>query len=117
MTEYFQLEQTADGLNASFTFGMGENDKSQTIQLPEVCKDFGKKGVSAFLYLDNVDMEDFGMFGSFEMLEDVKYVLFNADNDGAKLVIKSKKEDVNILENSMDIVLEMFQDKVTVLNM
>jgi hypothetical protein len=117
MTEYFQLEQTADGLNASFTFGMGENDKSQTIQLPEVCKGFGKKGVSAFLYLDNVDIEDFGMFGSFEMLEDVKYVLFNADNDGAKLVIKSKKEDVNILENSMDIVLEMFQDKVTVLNM
>lgn len=117
VTEYFQLEQDKDGLRASFTFGMGENDKSKTIELPAECKDFGKKGMMAFLYLNDVNMEDFGMFGSFEMLEDVEYILFNADNAGAKLVIKSKKQDVNILENSTDIVMEVFQDKVTVLNM
>lgn len=117
VTEYFQLEQDKDGLRASFTFGMGENDKSKTLELPAECKDFGKKGIMAFLYLNEVNMEDFGMFGSFEMLEDVEYVVFNADNEGAKLVIKSKKEDVNILENSTDIVMEIFQDKVTVLNM
>lgn len=117
VTEYFQLEQDNDGLRASFTFGMGQNDKKQTIQLPAECKDFGKKGMMAFLYLNNVNMEDFGMFGSFEMLEDVEYVIFNADNEGAKLVIKSKKKDVNILENSTDIVMNVFQDKVTLLNM
>lgn len=117
VTEYFQLEQDKDGLRASFTFGMGENDKSKTIALPAECKDFGKKGIMAFLYLNEVNMEDFGMFGSFEMLEDVEYVVFNADNEGAKLVIKSKKEDVNILENSTDIMMEIFEDKVTVLNM
>lgn len=117
MTEYFQLDKDEDGLRASFTFGMGENDKSQTIKLPEVVKDFGKNGVMAFVYLNDVSMEDFGMFGSFEMLEDVEYAVFTADNAGAKLVIKSKKADVNILENSTDVVMGMFKDRIEVLNM
>ena len=114
--EYLLVSQDKDGLIASIST-MGKSDKSKKILLPEACEDFGKKGISVFLYLDNVNMEDFGMYGSFEMLEDLKYIVFNADNDGAKLTIKSKNEDVNILENSMDVVLGMIQNEVTLLNM
>lgn len=115
--QYFNISSDEDGILGHMTFGMGESDLTQTIELPDVCEDFGNEGVSFFLYLNDIDVEDFGMFGPMELLEDVQYVLFDANNEGVKLIIKSKKDDVNFLENSTDVALKFLSSEVKLLSM
>lgn len=104
--KYFMenVELNAKGLNASTN---AENSKpGAKLNLPKGCEDFGKSGVSLFVNLDGLDMNEFDLDGEENLLRVIKYVTIDYNNDGGKVYVKAKKGQENILKQALDVVLE-----------
>lgn len=76
------------------------------LNLPAGCENFGQSGISVFVNFDGLDMDEFDLDGEENLLRVVKYATFDAGNDGAKLYIKAKKGQENILKQAMDVMME-----------
>lgn len=96
------------------------NDKftpsaSGKLNLPKGCEDFGKGGMSFFVNLEGLDVDEFAMDfdDGAKFLEVVKYISFNYDNNGGKLVVKAKDGKENILKQAMGVVMEELVDNIS----
>lgn len=85
---------------------------SSKLKLPEGCENFGKSGISFFANLDGLDFDEFDLEGEENLIRVVKYVTFDYNNDGGKLVVKAKKGNENILKQALDVVLEELMSQI-----
>ena len=82
------------------------------LQLPEGCQDFGTKGMHLFLNLDGVDLGSFEFENELKVINLIKYIHFEMDNEGSTLLIKAKKEDGNMLKQAVDLLFKELEGKI-----
>ncbi len=93
---------------------MGESSESDNrMSIPKGCEGFGKKGITAFLNLQDFDTESFELPGSLKLFEIVDYATFEYDNDGGKLYIKAKEGQENILKQAMNKMIEQLAGNIS----
>jgi hypothetical protein len=79
--------------------------------LPGDFQFFGKKGITAFVDLEGVDMETFGLEGEEKLAELLKSITFEADNNGTVLNLRLRNAGTNSLKQIVDFFLkEMSND-------
>ena len=93
-----------DGLSAS-TNPIYASSASVSLKLPKGCEGFGKSGVSAFLNLE-------GLEGISKILNAVKYITFEYNENGGVLYIKAKKAQENILKQTAQGLIEEFSSEI-----
>jgi len=83
------------------------------LTLPEGSDDFGMKGMHFFLNLEKVDLSTFEFEGPATLINQLKYVTFEMDNEGSTLILRAKKDNVNILKQVVDILVKEMKGKVS----
>ncbi|MCH2228924.1 MAG: hypothetical protein MK105_01175 [Crocinitomicaceae bacterium] len=113
MMSYGSTEITlnSEGLTAS-TNPVYASAGSSSLSLPAGCENFGKSGVSAFLNLDGLDIEDWDLEGEAKILKVVKYMTFEYDENGGRLYIKAKKGQENVLKQTMEVIIKEFSSEI-----
>jgi hypothetical protein len=82
------------------------------LQLPDGCRDFATKGMHLFLNLDGVDLSSFEFENEQKVINLIKYIYFEMDNEGSTLLIKAKKDDGNMLKQVVDLLLKELEGKI-----
>lgn len=93
--------------NASFVPQAGKR-----LNVPTGCEIFGKKGITAFINLEGVDLSSFEFEEEAKIIYLVKYVTFEMDENGSKIVIQAKDGKENMLKQAMDVMIEEFSGKI-----
>jgi hypothetical protein len=102
-----------DGIYGTYSvFAGSDSDKTSSVKLPKGCDVFGKKGITAFVNFDGIELEDFGFSGPQKLLEIVKYATFEYNEDGGRLVIKAKDGQENILKQAMGILIDELSSEI-----
>lgn len=106
-----QVDLDAKGIaafsNASFVPQAGKR-----LNVPKGCEIFGKKGITAFINLEGVDLSSFEFEEEAKIIYLVKYVTFEMDENGSKIVIQAKDGKENMLKQAMDVMIEEFSGKI-----
>ncbi|MEN9997455.1 MAG: hypothetical protein RI922_445 [Bacteroidota bacterium] len=106
-----QVDLDAKGIaaysNANFVPQAGKR-----LNVPKGCEIFGKKGVTAFINLEGVDLSSFEFEEEAKIIYLVKYVTFEMDENGSKIVIQAKDGKENMLKQAMDVMIEEFSGKI-----
>lgn len=82
------------------------------LKLPVGCQSFGKKALTGFINVDGMDMSSFHFSEGAKIIEIIKYISFEFDENGGEVIIKAKKENVNILKQSVDFMLKEFESQI-----
>lgn len=106
-----EIKLNEDGLSAS-TNPVYASAGSASLNLPEGCEDFGKSGISAFLNLDGINMDDLELEGEAKVLKVVKYITFEYNENGGRLYIKAKEGKENVLKQAMEVLIEEFSSEI-----
>jgi len=85
----------------------------QKMKIPSGCEVFGKKGVTAFVYLEGVDLSAFEFEDEQKIIYLIKYVTFEMDENGSKIVIKAKDGKENMLKQSVDFMVKELTGKMS----
>ena len=107
-----QLVLNDGGLSMSSNEKLSNAAKGKKLSLPGGCKDFGKSGISAFVNLDGLDMDEFDLEGEENILKIVKYITFDYDEKGGRLYIKAKKGQENVLKQAMDVLVKELSSEI-----
>ena len=99
-----------------FTSSVYSPDKSKSLILPFDYDKFGKKSISCFVYLDGMDMSTFELEGGYKVLNIVKSVTFDLDENGSELMIKSKDSQGNILNQAIKFFLKEYETEISSLS-
>lgn len=83
------------------------------ITLPNGSDGFGMKGMYYFLNLEKADLSSFEFEGPSKLLNQLKYISFEMDNENSTLVVKSKKDNVNILKEVTDVLMKELKGKIS----
>ena len=86
--------------------------KKNNLILPVGCENFGKSGISAFINVEEIDINDVDIDGVERLLKIVKYITLEYNNEGGRIVIKAKNGKENILEQTVDLVLKEFANEL-----
>lgn len=109
MSEQFSsLELSENGL-AGYSSSQYVPSASGGLQLPEGCENFGKKSISGFINLEDVDIKSLELEGEAKALELVKYITFEYDENGGRLYIKAKEGKENMLKQALSFAMKEFQ--------
>ena len=73
---------------------------------------FGKKGITCFINLEGVDLSSFEFEEEAKIIYLVKYVTFEMDENGSKIVIQAKDGKENMLKQAMDVIVEELSGKI-----
>jgi hypothetical protein len=84
----------------------------RTLKIPSGCEVFGKKAITGFIYLDDMDISSFDLQGGAKLLQLAKYITLEADENGAKICIKAKNGQENALKQSASFLLHEFEEKI-----
>lgn len=87
--------------------------EGQTLDLPAGCENFGKKGVTGFANFEKMDASTFEMDESGKFLKTLKYIWVEADENGMKIILKSKTNQANILKESLDFFIREFEGEIS----
>lgn len=82
------------------------------IKIPKGCENFGKNGINFFVNLDGIDTEEFMLEDEQRLIYLVKYVNFEMNNNGSKLIVKAKDGNQNIMKQVADMLIEDFSDRI-----
>jgi hypothetical protein len=82
------------------------------LNLPIGCQSFGEKALTGFINVEGMDMTSFHFSEGAKILEIVKYISFEFDENGGEVIIKAKKDNVNILKQSVDFMLKEFESQI-----
>ncbi len=75
-------------------------------------ENFGKKGITAFVNLEGVDLSSFEFENEQKIIYLIKNISFEMNNTGSKLVITAKDDSENMLKQSVDLMVEVLADKI-----
>ncbi len=103
-----QIDLTKDGI-ACFSSPKYAPVSDQKPLIPAGCDNYGKKGITGFVNFEGMDTGAFEMGGPAKLITSLKYITFEVDNDGAKVVLKAKKGQENILKQSMEVIVKEFE--------
>ncbi len=78
----------------------------QKLSIPVGCENFGKKAITGFINLDGKDLSSFDFEGGAKIINIIKYINFEVDEEGSLIYIKSKKGKENILKESLDFLIK-----------
>jgi hypothetical protein len=81
--------------------------------VPKGCENFGKKGITAFIYLDGVDLSSFEFEEEQKVIYLIKYISFEMDENGSKIIIKAKNGKENLLKQAVDVIVEELSGKIS----
>ncbi|MCE2742881.1 MAG: DUF4836 family protein [Fluviicola sp.] len=87
------------------------------LSVPQGCESFGKKGVTGFINLEGMDVNSFELEGAAKIINIVKYISFESDNETGRIVIKAKDGKGNILKQSVQFLLKELESSIAGLNM
>lgn len=93
-----QYEVTGNTKNA----GAGVN----SLIIPADASQFGKKGITAFINLEKLDVKSFGFRGGQKTIELVKSMSFEMTNEGSKMVISTHNSSENVLRQIVQLYLK-----------
>jgi len=93
--------------NASFIPQAGKR-----LNVPKGCDVFGKKGITGFINLEGVDLSSFEFEEEAKVIYLVKYVTFEMDENGSKIVIQAKDGKENMLKQAVDVIVEELSGKI-----
>jgi hypothetical protein len=82
------------------------------LNVPAGCEIFGKKGITAFVNFEGIDLTSFEFEDAQKMIYLIKYVTFEMDENGSKIVIKAKNGKENVLKQAMDVVVKELSGKI-----
>ena len=82
------------------------------ILLPDGAVNFGKKGITAFVNFEGLNVESFDLEGAGNVVKIIKYISFEMDENGSRICVKAKKGGENILKQSMDFFFKELEGKV-----
>jgi len=82
------------------------------LKLPIGCQSFGKKAFTGFVNVEGMDMTSFNLSNEYKVLELVKYISFEFDEDGGEIIVKAKDPNVNVLKQAVDFYLNEFADQI-----
>jgi hypothetical protein len=82
------------------------------LNVPQGCEVFGKKGITAFINLEGVDLTSFEFEEEAKIIYLVKYVTFEMDENGSKIVIQAKDGKENMLKQAVDVMVEELSGKI-----
>ena len=82
------------------------------LKLPEGCENFGKKALTGFINFEGMDVSSLELEGGAKILNIIKYINFEMDENGGKIVIKAKEGKENILKQSMQFFLKEFESQI-----
>jgi len=106
-----EVKLDKDGLWVSSNKAYAASSGSK-LQLPDGCQNFGTKGMHLFLNLDGVDLSSFEFENEQKIINLIKYINFEMDNEGSTLVIKAKKDDGNMLKQAVDLLFKELEGKI-----
>ncbi|HIP32984.1 MAG TPA: hypothetical protein EYG86_09495 [Crocinitomicaceae bacterium] len=108
-----EFKTDKDGLSLRSGSDTKMNGASKGLNLPLGAENFGKSGVSFFVNLDGVDLDEFELEGGSNVLKVVKYITFDYDENGGRLYIKAKKGQENVLKQAMDVLIDEFASEIS----
>ena len=82
------------------------------LNVPQGCEVFGKKGITAFINLEGVDLTSFEFEEEAKIIYLVKYVTFEMDENGSKIVIQAKDGKENMLKQAVDVMVKELSGKI-----
>ncbi len=82
------------------------------LKFPEGCENFGKKALTGFINFEGMDVSSLELEGGAKILNIIKYINFEMDENGGKIVIKAKEGKENILKQSMQFFLKEFESQI-----
>ena len=81
--------------------------------IPQGCESFGKKAITGFVNFEGMDLSTFDLEGGAKILNIIKYINFEVDENGARIFIKAKNGKENILKQSMNFFLQEFESQIS----
>jgi len=87
------------------------------LAIPKGCEEFGKKGITAFVNLEGVDLSTFEFENEQKIIYLIKNITFEMDNAGSRLVITAKDGSENMLKQSVDLMVEELAEKIGALTL
>lgn len=84
----------------------------ESIVVPEGCEIFGRKGITAFLNFEGVDLTSFEFENEQKLIYLIKYVTFEMDEHGSKLLIQAKNGKENVLKQIVDLLVIELSQKI-----
>jgi hypothetical protein len=84
----------------------------QKIIVPKGCEVFGKKGITAFVNFEGVDLTSFELEDEQKLIYLIKYVTFEMDEHGSKLIIQVKNGKENVLKQIVDFMVVELSQKI-----
>jgi hypothetical protein len=85
----------------------------QKMRIPRGCENFGKKGITGFVNLEDVDMESFGLTEEEKIITVIKFVTFEMDDNGATIRIQARDGKENILKQAAELMVKEFEMKIS----
>lgn len=82
------------------------------LNLPKGCESFGKKGITAFLNFEGLDLSTFELKGEAKLLELVKLVYVEGDATSGRIIIQAKNGQENVLKQAVQHLLTIFQNQI-----
>jgi hypothetical protein len=107
-----KTEITSKGISCYSSDLYGPKNGERII-LPKGCEGFGKKSMTGFVNFEGMDLSSFELNGAAKVLNIIKYITFEVDENGGKLLIKAKKGKENILKQSMEFFVKEFESQIT----
>lgn len=80
--------------------------------IPNFANHFGKKGVTAFMNFDGMDMESLDLEAEGKFIYALQNITMTADNNGSKIVIKGKNPNLNILKQIADVYMNDLMQQI-----
>ena len=81
--------------------------------IPSGCEVFGKKAITGFINFEGMDMTTFDLEGGSKILNIIKYINLEIDENGAKISVKAKNIQENILKQSLNFLLGEFESQIS----
>ena len=85
----------------------------ENIVVPKGCEVFGKKGITAFVNFEGVDLTSFELEDEQKLIYLIKYVTFEMDEHGSKLLIRVKNGKENVLKQIVDLLVVDLSEKIS----
>lgn len=113
---FASVNLSPEGLAASTSMEFVPSNSGK-LKLPVGCENFGKKSISAFINLEDVDMSSFELEGEAKLLTLVKYATFEYDENGGRLTIKAKKGKENMLKQAVGLLIKELEGNMAGLDL
>ncbi|MFN5415842.1 MAG: hypothetical protein ACK5B9_02220 [Flavobacteriia bacterium] len=92
------------------------NTSAAKLLIPGFANSFGKKGATAFVNFDGLDMKSFDLDEGGKFVYALQNILLTADNNGAKMIVKGKKANQNILKQIVDVYISDLEETIGNIN-